>query len=144
MTNVATLARTYETQSRTPESASIEPFPDIPREAFQPVPLNPMSDSTRASLVTLQAAFERRFAPLRHMDEDVLIVSWGEIHRQHMDLCAPWDRTEPDFLVRRLRQQAEVLSPEHVLRMLFVMSHLRTSLDSQPTRYGTGRRYPMP
>lgn len=137
MTNTATVSPMLE-------PPAIEPFPDIPREDFEPVPLDPMSSETRGSLVTLQSAFERRFVPLRHMGEDVLIISWGEIHRQHMDLCAPWDRTEPDFLIRRLRQQAELLSPEHVLRRLLVLSHLRTSLDSQPVRLGAGRRYPMP
>ena len=129
----------------TPSEATNSPlYREIKRSPFEPVPLMPITERQRAHLLQTQAQFDARFPPLRHADDDVLIVSWGEIHRQFMDLSAPWDQQEPDFLLRRARQNALYESPEKTLRWLFVLNHCRSSVDTPPPSLGTGARLPMP
>lgn len=126
------------------ELPSPQPYREIKRPPFEQVPLPPITSRQRAHLIETQAHFDARFPPLRHADDDVLILSWAEIHRQFLDLSAAWDQQEPDFLIRRARQHSIYESPEKTLRWLFVLSHYRTSVDTPRPRLGTGARLPMP
>ena len=123
----------------TTDATSIVGLPSAARP-FQPMPLPPLTPEQRASLIAEQAAFDRRFPPLRHRGDDILIVSWSEIQRQFLDLCAPWDQVDPAIMIQVAQQTSTYESAEKTLRALFVMNHMRTSIDSpKPRRTGQNR-----
>ncbi len=108
-----------------------------------PTHLAPLSQAQKLSLLAEQTQFDRRFPPLRSREDDILIVSWAEIERQFVDLCAPWDRVNPAILIRVAHQTSAYESPEKTLRTLFVMNNIRTSIDSPPPRrFGGSNRTP--
>ena len=91
-----------------------------------------------------QADFERSFPPLRSSDPDLLILTWDEVERQFLNLCATWERSDLQFRLREARQVAFHQTPERILRELWVIAHCASNADSPPPRRGTGARYPMP
>ncbi len=95
-----------------------------------PIQLPPLTPEQKLSLLAEQSDFERRFSPMRHRGDDILIVSWAEIQRQYLDLCAPWDRSDPAIMIQVAQQNASFESAEKTLRTLFVMNHMRTSIDT--------------
>jgi hypothetical protein len=108
-----------------------------------PAILPPLTSDQKRSLIAEQAAFDRQFPPLRHRDDDILIISWSEIQRQFLDLCAPWDQADPAIMIRVAQQTSAFESAEKTIRTLFVMNHMRTSIDSQrPRRFASGNPVP--
>lgn len=103
----------------------------------QSIQLPALTPEQRLSLLAEQAEFDRRFPPTRHRDDDILIISWSEIQRQFLDLCAPWDRAEQAVMIRVAQQNSAYESAEKTLRALFVLNHMRTSIDTP--RPGTTR-----
>lgn len=101
------------------------------QELGPPLSLPPLSPARRQSLLAEQAAFDQQFPPLSRRDDDILIVGWAEIERQFLDLCAPWDRTEQALLIQAAQQSSLYESPEKTLRTLFVLNHMRSSIDSR-------------
>lgn len=133
--------RSDTTSGATTEQPSIVGFPSTAR-AIQPIPLPPLTPDQKASLLAEQAAFDRRFPPLRHRGDDILIVSWSEIQRQFLDLCAPWDQVDPAIMIQVAQQTSAYESAEKTLRALFVMNHMRTSIDSpKPRRMAPNRAF---
>lgn len=103
--------------------------------------LPPLTPDQKRSLLAEQAAFERQFPPLRHRNDDILIVSWSEIQRQFLDLCAPWDQVDPAIMIQVAQQTSAYESAEKTIRTLFIMNHMRTSIDSQkPRGFATASR----
>lgn len=99
--------------------------------------LPPLTPEQVQGLIHEQRDFERRFPPLRHRNDDILIVSWSEIERQFLDLCAPWDRSDQAIMIRVAQQTSAHESAEKTLRALFVLNHMRTSIDTpMPRRTG--------
>lgn len=99
--------------------------------AFPPtLQLPPLTPEQRLSLLAEQAEFDRRFPPSRRRDDDILIVSWSEIQRQFLDLCAPWDQSDQAVMIRVAQQNSAYESAEKTLRGLFVLNHMRTSIDT--------------
>ena len=76
-----------DTTDPTPQAVYPE-RPRTPETAFEKEPLSP-DEVLRVQ--ALRQAFEARFPPLPLDRSDVLILSWAEIERQFLDLCAPWD-----------------------------------------------------
>lgn len=103
--------------------------------------LPPLSPDQKRSLLAEQAAFDRQFPPLRYRDDDILIISWSEIRRQFLDLCAPWDQVDPAVMIQVAQQTSAYESAEKTIRTLFVMNHMRTSIDSpRPRGFATESR----
>jgi hypothetical protein len=102
-----------------------------------PVRLPPLTPEQIQTFNAEQREFDRRFPPLRHRDDDILIVSWSEIRRQYLDLCAPWDRSEQALIIQAAEQTSAHESSEKTLRGLFVLNSMRTSIDTpMPRRLG--------
>lgn len=113
------------------DSRSVHPTGEISDICFPlPIGLPPLTPEQRTSLLSEQSEFDRRFPPMRHRGDDILIVSWAEIQRQFLDLCAPWDRSDPAVMIRVAQQNSAYESPEKTLRALFVMNHMRSSIDT--------------
>lgn len=129
-----------------------DPTNDFEIEPYRPVQKVPIQRSAPSSITPgqlavlnrLQPLFDARFPPIRSQDQDILIISWAEIERQFLDLCAPWDQQNPYFSIQRARINAAFESPEKTLRTLFVLNSIRTNLDTPEPRWGTGESYPMP
>lgn len=92
--------------------------------------LPPLTLERRQNLLAEQIAFDRQFPTLSRRDDDILIVGWSEIERQFLDLCAPWDRADQTLLIRAAQQTSLYESAEKTLRTLFVLNHMRSSIDS--------------
>lgn len=117
------------------EDRSVRPAQDIASLNFPlPIHLPPLTPEQKLSLMAEQSEFDRRFRPLRHREDDILIVSWAEIQRQFLDLCAPWDRSDPAVMIRVAQQNSAYESAEKTLRALFVMNHMRSSIDTPRPR----------
>lgn len=123
------------TQSATPKPEDNGRRPGAPGPFSLHLP--PLAPEQIQSLIHEQRDFERRFPPLRHRDDDILIVSWSEIQRQFLDLCAPWDRSDQAVMIQVAQQTSTHESAEKTLRALFVLNHMRTSIDTpMPRRTG--------
>lgn len=121
-----------------------EPYVRRTTSTFIPIPQSPIGRRQLEALKSLQSKFDAAFPPMKADDQEILIVSWDEIERQFLDLCAPWDRRQSQYLIRQAQQIAQHESPEKTLRTLFVLNQIRTSIDTPEPRWGTGENFPMP
>ncbi len=119
-------------------------YPERRRAAVQPFEVEPLSPEERVRIQALREAFEERFPPLPLDRNDVLIISWAEIERQFLDLCAPWDQQEPCYEIRKAAQISRLESPEQTIRWLFTLSRAATDIDTPEPRWGSGDSIPMP
>ncbi len=117
------------------DSQSVRPSDGISEICFPlPMRLPPLTPEQRHSLLAEQSDFDRRFPPLRNRGDDILIISWAEIQRQYLDLCAPWDQSDPAIMIQVAQQTSSFESAEKTLRALFVMNHMRSSIDTPRPR----------
>ncbi len=119
-------------------------YPDRPRAAVTPFDLEPLSPAERRRMQAMRQAFEDRFPPLPLDRNDVLIVSWAEIERQFLDMCAPWDQQDPCYEIRRAAQISRHETPEQTIRWLFTLARAATDIDTPEPRWGSGNSFPMP
>ncbi|WGM32208.1 hypothetical protein [Brevundimonas sp. NIBR11] len=119
-------------------------YPERPRAAVAPFEVEPLAPTEVERIKALRAAFEQRFPPLPLDRSDVLIVSWAEIERQFLDLCAPWDQQEPCYEIRKAAQISRHETPEQTIRWLFTLSRAATDIDTPEPRWGSGDSIPMP
>lgn len=133
-------------------TAILIPAQDTPPQAYSRPTLQPVLEVLPRKLMPAlvlqaqedQANFERSFPPMRSPDPDPLILTWQEIERQYLDLCAPWERSDVLFRLRETRQIAFYQTPERILRELWVIAHCASNADSPKPKLGSGARYPMP
>lgn len=119
-------------------------YPTRKKAEVIPFDLAPLAPAEIKQIEAHQAVFEERFPPLPLDRNDVLIVSWAEIERQFLDLCAPWDQQDPCYQIRKAAQISRHESPERTIRWLLALSHARTDIDTPEPRWGSGDSIPMP
>ncbi len=119
-------------------------YPERPRAPVTPFDVEPLSPSDVQHIRALKQAFETRFPPLPLDRSDVLILSWAEIERQFLDLCAPWDQQEPCYEIRKAAQISRHESPEQTIRWLFTLARAATDIDTPEPVWGSGDSIPMP
>ena len=119
-------------------------YPDRPRAPIAAFELEALTPDEIERVQDLRRAFEARFAPLPLNRDDVLIISWAEIERQFLDLCAPWDQQAPCYEIRKARQIARHETPEQTIRWLFTLARAATDIDTPEPVWGSGETSPMP
>lgn len=119
-------------------------YPERPRAPVAPFEVEPLAGDEILRIKALRQAFEDRFPPLPLDRSDVLILSWAEIERQFLDLCAPWDQQEPCYEIRRAAQISRHESAEQTIRWLFTLARAATDIDTPEPRWGSGDSIPMP
>lgn len=119
-------------------------YPERARAVVTPFDVEPLRREEIARIRTLREAFEARFPPLPLSRDDVLVVSWAEIERQFLDLCAPWDQQDPCYEIRKAAQMSRHESPEQSIRWLFALARAASDLDTPEPVWGTGETLPMP
>lgn len=120
------------------------PYPQRPKATFVRYPLEPANPDHVSALQTLQVQFDAAFPPIKTDSQNMLIISWAEIERQFLDLCAPWDQQSAYQLLQSARRDAPHESTEKTLRQLFVLNNIRTNVDTPEPDWGTGDDLPMP
>ncbi len=134
-------------QSRTSdtcETGATGPYRRRPMSKIIRYPSEPVSLEEIRNLRLHQAEFETAFPRIKAENQDILIVSWSEIERQFLDLCAPWDQQNGYNLIQEVSRNAPYQSAEMTLRRLFVINSIRTSIDTPEPKWGTGESFPMP
>lgn len=119
-------------------------YPERLRAPVRSFELEPLATDEIARMGALKQVFEDRFIPLPLDRSDVLIVSWAEIERQFLDLCAPWDQQAPAYEIRKAAQLSRHESPEQTIRWLFTLARAATDIDSPEPHWGSGDSIPMP
>lgn len=119
-------------------------YPQRPKAVVQPFEIEPLRDDEIARIRALREVFEDRFPPMLLRRNDVLIISWAEIERQFLDLCAPWDQQEPCYEIRKAAQLSRHETPEQTIRWLFALARAATDLDTPEPVWGSGETLPMP
>lgn len=119
-------------------------YPERPRAPVMSFELEPLAADEIERMAALKQAFENRFPPLPVDRNDVLILSWAEIERQFLDLCAPWDQQAPAYEIRKAAQLARHETPEQTIRWLFTLARAATDIDTPEPLWGTGDSIPMP
>lgn len=122
-------------QAQTANSTPLGRTPDFVAQFPPPIHLPPLTPEQVQTFNCEQREFDRRFPPLRSRDDDILIVSWAEIRRQFLDLCAPWDRSDQALIIQVAQQTSAHESSEKTLRGLFVLNSIRTSIDTPMPRH---------
>ncbi|MES2862144.1 MAG: hypothetical protein V4701_11765 [Pseudomonadota bacterium] len=124
---------------------TLEPiYPKRTKAPIASFELEPLGQEERGHIQALRQAFEERFPPLPLDRNDVLIISWEEIERQFLDLCAPWDQQGPAYEIRKAAQISRHETPEQTIRWLFTLSRAATDIDTPEPRWGSGDSIPMP
>lgn len=134
-------------KAKTPQTdveLEFEPYQRRNTPNFIRYPSAPPSAERVESLKAVQPKFDAAFPPIKSANMDVLILSWEEMERQFLDLCAPWDQQTAYHLFQSVRRDAEFESPEKTARNLFVINNIRTSIDTPEPEWGTGENFPMP
>ena len=119
-------------------------YPERARAPITPFDLETLTPDDIRRVQDLRQAFEERFTPLPLNRDDVLIISWAEIERQFLDLCAPWDQQAPCYEIRKARQIARHETPEQTIRWLFTLARAATDIDTPEPAWGSGETIPMP
>lgn len=119
-------------------------YPERPRAAVTPFEVEPLAKDEILRIQALSEAFEARFPPMPLDRNDLLVISWAEIERQFLDLCAPWDQQEPCYEIRKAAQIARHETPEQTIRWLFTLARAATDIDTPEPRWGSGDSIPMP
>lgn len=130
--------------STTTDLAPENSFPERPRAPVMSFELEPLAADEIARMSALKQVFQERFPPLPVDRNDVLILSWAEIERQFLDLCAPWDQQVPAYEIRKAAQLARHESPEQTIRWLFTLARAATDIDTPEPNWGSGDSIPMP
>lgn len=125
---------------QTPENI----YPERPRASVAPFELEPLTPEEVLRIRHLRQAFEARFPALPLDRSDLLILSWAEIERQFLDLCAPWDQQKPCYEIRKAAQVSRHETPEQTIRWLFTLARAATDIDTPEPRWGSGDSIPMP
>ncbi len=134
----------HTTQDTDPGLAPENIYPERRRAPVTSFELEPLAAAELARIQALKSAFAERFPPLPLDRNDVLILSWAEIERQFLDLCAPWDQQGPCYEIRKAAQISRHESPEQTIRWLFTLSRAATDIDTPEPRWGSGDSIPMP
>ena len=119
-------------------------YPQRQKAPVAPFEVEPLAADEVTRLQALKEVFETRFPPLPLDRNDVLIISWAEIERQFLDLCAPWDQQDPCYEIRKAAQLSRHESPEQTIRWLFTLARAATDIDTPEPRWGSGDSIPMP
>jgi hypothetical protein len=119
-------------------------YPERPRAPVTPFEVEPLAKDEILRIQALREAFETRFPPMPLDRNDVLVISWAEIERQFLDLCAPWDQQEPCYEIRKAAQISRHETPEQTIRWLFTLARAATDIDTPEPRWGSGESIPMP
>ena len=129
------------------ETAGLAPdniYPQRTRAPVSPIELEPLTEQELAHILAMKQTFEARFPPLPLDRNDVLMISWAEIERQFLDLCAPWDQQAPAYEIRKAAQLSRYETPEQTIRWLFTLARAATDIDTPEPRWGSGDSIPMP
>lgn len=128
-------------QGQATNSAPLTRIPPSIELLTTPIHLPPLTQEQVQTFNREQREFDLRFPPLQSRHDDILIVSWAEIRRQFLDLCAPWDRADQALTIEIAQQTSAYESSEKTLRGLFVLNSMRTSIDTpMPRRLGMASR----
>ncbi|MGV3580206.1 hypothetical protein [Brevundimonas sp.] len=119
-------------------------YPERPKAPVTPFEVEALTPEEVARIRALRQAFEARFPPMPLDRSDVLILSWAEIERQFLDLCAPWDQQDPCYEIRKAAQISRHETPEQTIRWLFTLARAATDIDTPEPRWGSGESTPMP
>lgn len=119
-------------------------YPERAKAIVTPFEVEPLTPDEVAHLRVLRDTFEARFPPLPLSRTDMVVVSWAEIERQFLDLCAPWDQQEPCYEIRKAAQISRHEAPEQTVRWLFALARAASDLDTPEPVWGTGEAIPMP
>lgn len=119
-------------------------YPERPKAPVTPFEVEPLAKDEILRMKALREVFEARFPPLPLDRNEVLVISWAEIERQFLDLCAPWDQHKPCYEIRKAAQISRHESPEQTIRWLFTLARAATDIDTPEPRWGSGDSIPMP
>lgn len=119
-------------------------YPERARAPVPPFEVEPLAQDEILRISALREAFESRFPAMPLDRNDLLIISWAEIERQFLDLCAPWDQQEPAYAIRKAAQISRHESPEQTIRWLFTLARAATDIDTPEPAWGSGDSIPMP
>lgn len=127
-----------------PGQAPEDIYPERPKAPVAPFEVEPLTAEEILRIQVLRQAFEARFPPMPLDRSDVLILSWAEIERQFLDLCAPWDQQDPCYEIRKAAQISRHETAEQTIRWLFTLARAATDIDTPEPRWGSGDSIPMP